>query len=65
MREYNSFLLIAAIFLFLRWVDQAIVRELGAGAWFRQDLPLTASVLALAVGVAAMRRIRKRGSSGH
>ncbi|MCY3969221.1 MAG: isoprenylcysteine carboxylmethyltransferase family protein [Acidobacteria bacterium] len=65
LREYNSFLLIAAILVFLRWVDQVIVRELAAGVWFRQDLPLTASVLALAVVVAVMRRIRKRGRSGH
>ena len=65
LREYNSLLLIAAILLFLRYVDQVIVRGLGAGVWFRQDLPLTASVLALAVVVAVMRRIRKRGRSGH
>ena len=65
LREYNSPLLIAAIFLSLRWVDQVIVRDLGAGAWLRQDLALTASVLALAVVVAVMRRVRKRGRSGH
>lgn len=65
LREYNSLLLIAAIFLFLRWVDQVVVRDLGAGAWLRQDLALTASVLALAVVVAVARRVRKRSRSGH
>ncbi len=65
LREYNSPLLIAAIFLFLRWVDQVIVRDLGAGAWLRQDLALAASVIAFAVAVPVMRQVRKRGRSGH
>ena len=65
LREYNSPLLIAATFLFLRWVDQVIVRDLGAGPWLRQDLALIASVLALAVVVSVMRRVRKRSRSGH
>ncbi len=65
LREYNSPLLIAAIFLFLRWVDQVIVRDLGAGAWLRQDLVLAASVIAFAVAVPVMRQVRKRGRSGH
>ncbi len=65
LREYNSLLLIAATFLFLRWVDQVIVRDLGAGPWLRQDLALTTSVLGLAVVVAVARRVRKRGRSGH
>ena len=65
LREYNSPLLIAAIFLFLRWVDQVIVRDLGVGAWLRRDLVLAASVIAFAVAVPVMRQVRKRGRSGH
>ena len=65
LREYNSPLLIAATFLFLRIVDQVIVGRLSAGAWLRQDLTLAGSVLGLAVIVSVLRRVRKRGRSGH
>ena len=65
LREYNSLLLIASIFLFLRMVDQVIVGDLDPGAWLRQDLVLTVCVLALAVVVSVLRQVRKRGRSGH
>ncbi len=64
-REYNSLLLIASIFLFLRLVDQVVVGGLGAGAWLRQDQGLVAGVLGLTVLVSVARQVRKRGGSGH
>lgn len=65
LREYNSPLLIASMFLFLRMVDQVVVGGLGPRAWLRQDLGLVAGVLALMVLAAVTRQVRKRGSSGH
>lgn len=65
LREYNSLLLIATIFLFLRMVDQVIVGDLDAGAWLRQDRVPALGVLALAVMVSVLRQVRKRGRSGH
>ena len=65
LREYNSPLLIASIFLFLRLVDQVVVGGLGPTAWLTQDLGLVAGVLGLMVLVSVARQVRKRGHSGH
>lgn len=65
LREYNSPLLIASIFLFLRLVDQVFVGRLSASAWLRQDVALVGSVLGLAAVVSVLRRVRKRVRSGH
>lgn len=65
LREYNSPLLIAATFLFLRMVDQVVVGGLGPKAWLTQDLGLVAGVLGLTIVVAVARRARRRGGSGH
>ena len=65
LREYNSPLLIGVTFLFLRMVDQVVVGRLSTAAWLRQDVALAGSVLGLAVVVSILRRVRKRGRSGH
>jgi len=65
LREYNSPLLIASTFLFLRMVDQVVVGGLGPKAWLTRDLGLVAGVLGLMVLVSVARRARKRGRSGH
>ncbi len=65
LREYNSPLLIALIFLFLRMVDQVLVGGLSAGAWLRQDVAIAGSVLGLAAAACVLRRVRRRGRSGH
>jgi protein-S-isoprenylcysteine O-methyltransferase Ste14 len=65
LREYNSPLLIASVFLLLRMVDQIVVGRLSAAAWLRQDVALAGSVLGLAMVVSVVRRVRKRGRSGH
>ena len=65
LREYNSPLLIASMFLFLRMIDQVVVGGLGPAAWLRQDAGLVAPVLGLTVLVSIARQVRKRGHSGH
>ena len=65
LREYNSPLLIASTFLFLRMVDQVVVGGLGPKAWLTQDLGLVAGVLGLMVLVSFARQVRKSGRSGH
>ncbi len=65
LREYNSPLLIASTFLFLRMVDQVVVGGLGPRAWLTQDLGLVAGVLGLMALVSLARQARKRGGSGH
>ncbi len=65
LREYNSLLLIASIFLFLRMIDQVVVGGMGAQAWLTQDLALVAGVFGLTVVVSVIRQVRKRGRSGH
>lgn len=65
LREYNSPLLIASTFLFLRMVDQVVVGGLGPKAWLTQDLGLVAGVLGLIALVSVARQVRKRGRSGH
>ena len=65
LREYNSPLLIASIFLFLRLVDQVVVGGLAPGDWLRQDAGLVAGVVGLTPLVSVLRHVRKRGRSGH
>ncbi len=64
LREYDSLLLIASVFLVLRMVDQ-VVGGLAPAAWLRQDLGLVVVLLALAVLVSVLRQVRRRSRSGH